>query len=312
MHTKTDINNMTLNEIRSRKKELISQYEQIGIPSESEVKNSSNMVYVHGYTRSDGTEVRSHWRSKPISAGATYEPKGKILTGGIRYDDVPNSSVEERVYDKSNIIPIITNGIKNIKTGSKSLKKQVSKNLTDKNMINNIVSGISKKSQVSVDNLIKLLKEKSGNLFKSLNKQQNLIKDTNMKAGNNNVSKNKENISISDVSQHISSNVQKSIDKYDKSLIETNNNESNEKNLDFVKLLKLSSELALDTVMPHKSKHIQQPFTQQFHLENARGYIKPSQITRKMTNIDNVAVYSNSILNKKMERLLIRRKQTDK
>ena len=40
-------------------------FEQIGLPTNSELNSSPNAVFVNAYTKDDGTQVRTHWRSKP-------------------------------------------------------------------------------------------------------------------------------------------------------------------------------------------------------------------------------------------------------
>ena len=60
-----EIANMSVKEAFGRQDEILAQHSQIGIPSEKELRNSDNVVYVHAYTREDGTEVKAHWRSKP-------------------------------------------------------------------------------------------------------------------------------------------------------------------------------------------------------------------------------------------------------
>ena len=47
------------------KDEKLSQYRELGVPSDAELQSSKNVVYVHAYTRDDGTEVKSHYRGKP-------------------------------------------------------------------------------------------------------------------------------------------------------------------------------------------------------------------------------------------------------
>jgi hypothetical protein len=65
IYSSSDIYNMKLGEAYSRKKELFAQKRSIGIPTDSELAQSDNVVWVNEYTRSDGTQVRGHWRAKP-------------------------------------------------------------------------------------------------------------------------------------------------------------------------------------------------------------------------------------------------------
>lgn len=65
IHSIDNVMVMPFKEVASRRKELSSQYKQIGFPSNRELGSSSNVVYVEAYTKDDGTSVRGHWRSKP-------------------------------------------------------------------------------------------------------------------------------------------------------------------------------------------------------------------------------------------------------
>ena len=65
IHSYENLMGMTFDEITDRANELGTQYKQIGLPTNSELNSSPNAVYVHAYTKDDGTQVRAHWRSKP-------------------------------------------------------------------------------------------------------------------------------------------------------------------------------------------------------------------------------------------------------
>ena len=64
IYTKKDIADMTVKDAFSRKKELMFQNRQIGIPTEYELQNSSNVIWVNSYVREDGTQVKGYWRAK--------------------------------------------------------------------------------------------------------------------------------------------------------------------------------------------------------------------------------------------------------
>lgn len=90
IYTTSEIKNMSLGEIFKRKDEILAQNRAIGVPSESELRGSENVVYVHEYTRKDGTQVKAHWRSK----------KGDGVSDVIQNsDNSPDST--EGVSDKS-------------------------------------------------------------------------------------------------------------------------------------------------------------------------------------------------------------------
>ena len=60
---------MKPDEYNSKEKEIFAQMNSsIGIPRERELKHAATtgdgVIYVHSYTRSDGTEVKGYYRSK--------------------------------------------------------------------------------------------------------------------------------------------------------------------------------------------------------------------------------------------------------
>ena len=104
IYTNADLSRMSFGEASNRRKELVSQYRQIGFPSEKEMQNSSNVVYVNEYTRADGTHVKAHWRSKPEGLGSgTFAPEGQpniIFDEGeptVVFDESASNNLEEDV-----------------------------------------------------------------------------------------------------------------------------------------------------------------------------------------------------------------------
>ena len=73
IYSRKNIADMSVREVFSRKDEIMSQYNSIGIPSEGELKSSPNAVWVEPYTRDDGTSVRGYWRSRPEGESNTPE-----------------------------------------------------------------------------------------------------------------------------------------------------------------------------------------------------------------------------------------------
>jgi len=69
--TREDINEMTNEEFAEHEKEIDAQIRAMKgfMPTnndlENEAQNSGGVVYVHSYTRSDGTEVKGYYRSRP-------------------------------------------------------------------------------------------------------------------------------------------------------------------------------------------------------------------------------------------------------
>lgn len=65
IYSRKNIADMSVREVFSRKDEIMAQHSSIGIPSEGELQNSPNAIWVEPYTRDDGTVVRGYWRSRP-------------------------------------------------------------------------------------------------------------------------------------------------------------------------------------------------------------------------------------------------------
>lgn len=64
LYTAEDIGNMTSKEFVSNEKAIDYQMENLGIPRQNDLTNNSDVVYVHAYTKGDGTKVKAHYRSK--------------------------------------------------------------------------------------------------------------------------------------------------------------------------------------------------------------------------------------------------------
>ena len=100
IYTAEDIGGMSGDEFMENEKAINYQMANLGIPRESDLSGNPDVVYVHAYTRDDGTEVRAHYRSKPDVVGSNnYEHSGTStgaavdieptlkLEGGITYND---------------------------------------------------------------------------------------------------------------------------------------------------------------------------------------------------------------------------------
>ena len=172
IHTIENIVNMSFGDVARREKELESQYNQIGIPSDADMQNSSNVVFVHEYTRDDGTIVRAHWRSKPENNGTfemnnnetnyinsnlnnlfsadTDAPSSIMLKGNIEYNEKSRKKVSELIDD---IINKLKEPLKN-KTNDIKLKLKTMANSLGK------IKNISNKSINSLEYLSKQYLEK--------------------------------------------------------------------------------------------------------------------------------------------------------
>lgn len=71
--TREDIGNMSSDEFSANEKAIDYQLANLGVPTNSDMALSDDVVYVHSYTRDDGTKVRAHYRSKNghITGGAS-------------------------------------------------------------------------------------------------------------------------------------------------------------------------------------------------------------------------------------------------
>lgn len=63
IYTKEDLDKMSEEELKDNQKAIDYQKKSIGIPSKKQAA-ASGLVYVTGYTRSDGTEVKSYYRTR--------------------------------------------------------------------------------------------------------------------------------------------------------------------------------------------------------------------------------------------------------
>ncbi len=111
LYTAEDIGNMTSKEFVSNEKAIDYQMENLGIPRQNDLTNNSDVVYVHAYTKGDGTKVKAHYRSKQdgvvsdnrqnsekfTGVEANIEPTLK-LEGGITYNDYqlqPRTTIDD-------------------------------------------------------------------------------------------------------------------------------------------------------------------------------------------------------------------------
>jgi hypothetical protein len=63
--TREEIKNMSTDEFLNNEKAINFQVNSIGIPSANELQNSTGAVFVHGYTRGDGVQVKDYYRAAP-------------------------------------------------------------------------------------------------------------------------------------------------------------------------------------------------------------------------------------------------------
>ena len=92
IYTAEDIGEMTSKEFLANEKAIDYQIETLGIPRRGDLAESSDVVYVHSYTRDDGTKVKAHYRSKPDGVGSNNYQMDGVKTGGA--SNVDNFNIE--------------------------------------------------------------------------------------------------------------------------------------------------------------------------------------------------------------------------
>ena len=62
--TAEDIGEMSGNEYQQNEKAIFHQLKNLGIPRQSQLSGNPDVIYVHSYTKADGTQVKAHYRSR--------------------------------------------------------------------------------------------------------------------------------------------------------------------------------------------------------------------------------------------------------
>ena len=62
--TAEDIGEMSGNEYLQNEKAIFHQLKNLGIPRQSQLYENPDVIYVHSYTKADGTHVKAHYRSR--------------------------------------------------------------------------------------------------------------------------------------------------------------------------------------------------------------------------------------------------------
>lgn len=82
IYTREDIGNMSSDEFRAQEKAIDYQLANLGVPTNSDMALSDDVIYVHSYTRDDGTKVKAHYRSKHgYISGAASNIENKMTPG---------------------------------------------------------------------------------------------------------------------------------------------------------------------------------------------------------------------------------------
>jgi len=106
IYSKDEMLDMTVRQIKDRAEEFIAQHRVLGLPDESELAGSDNVVHVESYTRSDGTEVKAHWRSKPGegSNNTNDAVNEESITKAISACGYSGVTFEDTIKDFANVI----------------------------------------------------------------------------------------------------------------------------------------------------------------------------------------------------------------
>lgn len=116
IYTAEDIGEMSGNEFTQNEKAIDYQMENLGIPRRNDLSGNSDVIFVHSYTRADGTKVKAHYRSKHggsiTGAAADITEQPTMLEGGVTYNDYKQNQ-RSTIDDSSFLIDNITFGIKN-------------------------------------------------------------------------------------------------------------------------------------------------------------------------------------------------------
>lgn len=176
---------MSTAEYSKNEKAIDHQMRTVGVPSNSDLKNSSDVVYVAAYKRADGTEVSAYYRSRPDGSGVSSTNSGN--GGG---DLVPNTNIGDSVdkilnflgggYSGESIIP--TDGKSPLdKMGSGDIASQILNMIagngtgaSNENVLQKILGGVKTDGTNNdvISNLLNVLSGGSaGDLEKILNPQ---------------------------------------------------------------------------------------------------------------------------------------------
>ena len=98
IYSKEDISNMSVRDAYGKKRAILAQNRRIGVPSDAELRNSSNVIWVNPYRREDGTEVKGYWRSK--SGSAIGSTGGIVGDNNIPPMDEQSDDIEDIIYGK--------------------------------------------------------------------------------------------------------------------------------------------------------------------------------------------------------------------
>ena len=87
--TRDDLKEMSPKEYNRNERAINYQLLDIGIPTNRDLQNNSDVVYVRSYTKDDGTFVKAHFRSKPDN----------LLTNNLNYSTSSINSYQKQIVN---------------------------------------------------------------------------------------------------------------------------------------------------------------------------------------------------------------------
>ena len=143
------------------------QMENLGLPTNNELKGRNDVVFVHKYMRSDGTTVKEHYRSKPDGEG-----------GLLNNAQIKNSTSDKNFWNS----PFNINGVDEYKYlapgASYSLNKQFG--LTGRRKMSDNWSGFAFSENSSLSKNISNSKELQDQIRESYNLKTNSFNSNNL------------------------------------------------------------------------------------------------------------------------------------
>jgi len=128
--TREDIGRMTSEEFRKNEKAIDYQLTKLGIPTNLDMAQSDDVVYVRSYTRDDGTQVKAHYRSK---RGSTTEIVNN-LKNEVTFDEIAVDILGRIV---SAPLTVAGANLQNARRDFKYAKKNANAHIVSRSNINN-------------------------------------------------------------------------------------------------------------------------------------------------------------------------------
>lgn len=156
IYSREDIGRMSSQEFSKNEKAIDHQMQTVGVPTNKDLQNSSDVVYVSAYKRADGTEVKAYYRSKPDGIGtnnSSNNPPGDLVPN-TNYGNYIDESIDKILglfsggYTGESIVPTDKNNPID-KLGNTTILAQIlnlvsgkeTKEIDNENILQKILSG---------------------------------------------------------------------------------------------------------------------------------------------------------------------------